>query len=188
MSRFNYISDRTIGVLSLIRLVTVCVLGCFSFTVCAGHPPNGGLAEMVHPLEPLAANVLVPSVRFKIMEDNMDGYNIIVALDNFDMAVPLDSSVDSLTTSNGEIMSGHLHLYVNGEKMMRVYGSAIHVPVSWLNEGINTITLSMNNHRHGTFTHQDKEIQSTAIIDTRSKGKLLKTMYSWPTVVPKKPK
>lgn len=187
MFRCNCISDKTIGVLSLIRLVTVCVLGVFSCTVFAGHPPNGGLAEMAHPVEPLAANVLVPSVRFNIMEDSMDGYNVSMELDNFDMTMPLDNAADSLTTRNGEIMSGHLHLYVNGDKMMRVYGSAIHVPALWLNDGINTITLSINNHRHGTFTYQDKEVQSTAIIDTRSKDKLLKTMYSWPTMPLKKP-
>ena len=179
-------NNKAIYVLNFIRLLTVCVLGCASYETYAGHPANGGLAEMVHPVEPLSENVLVPSVHFTIIEDSMDGYNVVMALDNFNMTVPFNDAADSITTSAGEMMSGHLHLYINGGKMMRVYGSAIHVPASWLNEGINTITLSVNNHRHGTFTHQDKEVQSTAIIDTRSKSALVKTMYSWPTVSPKK--
>ena len=185
MWRFRCINKKLIGVLNVIRLVAVCVLGYFSCTVFAGHPASGGLAEMAHPVEPLAPNTLVPSVRFKIIEDSMDGYNIVIDLDNFNMTIPLEDAADSLTTNEGEMMSGHLHLYINSEKMMRVYGPAIHVPASWLNEGINTVTLSVNNHRHGTFTHQDKEVQSTAIIDTRSQDNLVKTMYNWPTSVPK---
>ena len=185
MWRFSCINEKTISVMRFIRLVVVCLLGYFFCTAYAGHPANGGLAEMAHPVEPLAENVLVPSVRFNITEDSMDGYNIIMELDNFNLTAPLDGAADSLTTSAGEMMSGHLHLYINGEKMMRVYGPAIHVPASWLKEGINTVTLSVNNHLHGTFTYQDKEVQSTAIIDTRSKDKLVKTMYNWPTSVPK---
>lgn len=185
MWRFSCMSKKAIAVTGFIRLVVVCLLGYFSCTAFAGHPANGGLVEMAHPVEPLAENVLVPSVRFDITEDSMDGYNITMELDDFNMTAPLYGTADSLTTSAGEMMSGHLHLYINGEKMMRVYGPAVHVPASWLKEGINTVTLSVNNHRHGTFTHQDKEVQSTAIIDTRSKDKLVKTMYNWPTTVAK---
>jgi len=181
MWRFICINKKAIGALNCIRLAVACVLGYFSCTVCAGHPANGGLAEMAHPMEPLSVNVQVPSVRFKIIEDSMDGYNVVIELDDFNMMVPLEDAADSLTTREGTIMSGHLHLYINSEKMMRVYGPAIHVPASWLNEGINTVTLSVNNHRHGTFTHQGIEVQSTAIINTRSKDRLVKTMYNWPT-------
>lgn len=186
MLRFSCVNKKVVDVLNFIRSIAVCILGCVASVAYAGHPANGGLAEMVHPVEPLSANVLVPSVRFKIIEDSMDGYNVVIELDNFNMTVPLGDAADSLTTNEGEMMSGHLHLYINGGKMMRVYGPAIHVPASWLNAGINTVTLSVNNHRHGTFTHEDKEVQSTAIIDTRSKDKLVKTMYSWPTASPQK--
>lgn len=181
MWRFMCINKKAIGVLNCIRIVVACVLGYFSCTVFAEHPANSGLAEMTHPVEPLSANVQVPSVHFTIIEDSMDGYNVVIELDGFNMTLPLEDAADSLTTRAGTIMSGHLHLYINSEKMMRVYGRAIHVPASWLNEGLNTVTLSVNNHRHGTFTHQGIEVQSTAIIDTRSKDQLVKTMYNWPT-------
>lgn len=166
------------------RRAIVCLLGAtlggFSCIASAGHPADGGLAEMAHPTVPLAENVLVPSVTFNVSTDSMDGYNLVLQIFDFQMTVPLDGIEDISATSNGLVMRGHLHLYINGKKMMRVYANAIHVPKSWMNEGINTITLSMNNHQHGTFTHQDKEVQSTVIIDTRSQDKLVKSIYNWP--------
>lgn len=156
------------------------VFGCFSCFVLAGHPTDGGLVEMAHPTEPLAENVLVPSVSFSVSADSMDGYNLILHLHNFHVTVPLDGAEDIISTANGFVMSGHLHLYLNGKKMMRVYGNAVHVPKSWVDDGINTITLSINNHQHGTFTYQDNEVQSTIIFDAREQDNLVKSVYSWP--------
>lgn len=118
----------------------------------------------------------------------MDGFNLILALRNFNVTapprnVPADNSSD--VSNNKKItLPGHMHLYINGEKRSRIYGEFFHLPASWLKMGINSITVSLNNHNHGTFTFEDKEIQSTVILDTRevSDQKLVKSLYSWPGI------
>lgn len=135
--------------------------------------------EMAHPAMPLPEGALVPEIRFEILPDMMDGYNLLIETKNFAPEIPAASAAASSPEEGGLRMRGHIHLYVNGQKKMRIYGDKTHLPVEWLNPGINSITLSVNNHMHGTFTYLDREIQSTIVIDGNAE-ELVRSVYSWP--------
>lgn len=152
-----------------------------SLEALSGHPAEGGMVEMEHPSEPLPNGALTPTISFEISSDSMDGYNLVLTTSNFNLVAPLEGVAEYIEQRDGLLMQGHIHLYINGKKMMRVYGHAVHVPASWTKAGINSITLSVNNHRHGTFTFMEKEVQSTLIIDTNTDG-LVKSAYRWPSV------
>ena len=162
---------------------SLCVGICLSLNSFAGHPSMEGMPdEMEHPAQPLPENALVPSLSVELVPDTMDGFNFELSIENFRLVIPRPAAPDSETSGKKELMHGHMHLYINNEKKARLYGNAVHIPASWLKRGINSVTFSVNNHMHGTFTHEGQEIQTTMIIDTNSKTDegLIKNVYQWP--------
>lgn len=161
----------------------------FSLSVFAGHPAMDGMsAEMEHPAQPLPKNALIPQITAEVIPDMMDGFNLDITVTNFELVIPRPAIVTSETVDKKEKMHGHMHLYINNEKKARLYRNAVHIPSAWLKRGINSITLSANNHAHGTYTHLEKDIQTTILLDTNSltdEG-LIKSNYVWPTHVTKK--
>lgn len=81
----------------------------------------------------------VPGVTAKLIPDALAGYNLHIQTSHFNLVPPATEDTDSM----GE---GHAHLYVNGEKIARVYGHWFHI--SSLPKGENTITVSLNAHGH----------------------------------------
>lgn len=149
----------------------------FSF---AGHPGEAK-SGMTHPSEPLAEGVETPYIAAELLPDIMDGFNLILDIQNFNILPPLEKTPDSLSFGNKKVMQGHVHLYLNGEKKMRVYSNSVHIPTSWLKSGINSLSASINNHMHGTFTYKDNEIQTTILFDSNIEGSgFIKNKYSWP--------
>jgi hypothetical protein len=156
-------------------MILFFLLSLPSFSAWAIHPVDG-TGKMDHPTIALPDGVLTPSVSFNIYRDLMEGYNLFVETKAFNITVPMRGTADSIEN----ILQGHAHLYINGDKKMRVYGDKIHIPLKWLKDGINSITLSINNHQHETFTLDNKEIQSTMIINTRDESSFIKSQFHWP--------
>jgi hypothetical protein len=95
---------------------------------------------------------LVPEVKAKLTADAVTGYNLHIETSHFDLVPPAKDHADS----TGE---GHAHLYVNGEKIARVYGHWFHI--SSLPKGQNTITVSLNGHNHEELLNQGVPIVAT---------------------------
>ncbi|MEM9954555.1 MAG: c-type cytochrome [Chloroflexota bacterium] len=81
----------------------------------------------------------VPTVNLTVTEDASSGYNVRIDVENFTFA-PQNASGEHI---DGE---GHAHLYVNGEKIARVYGGWYHI--ASLPVGTNTITVTLNSNTH----------------------------------------
>ena len=83
------------------------------------------------------ATTKAPAIEVTAHEDPLNGWNLQVELENFDLAPELASTdhVDG---------KGHLHLYVNGEKRGRVYNHWIHVADDAHHVRLETST---NDHR-----------------------------------------
>jgi len=144
----------------------------------AGHPADAGMT-MQHGTVAVPAGSQIPHIEALLVEDSMDGYNLLLHLTHFELVPPLAGATASKVRNDGHtVLQGHLHLYINGKKVMRLYAPAVHLPETLLKDGMNSITVSVNNHQHETYTWQDKEIQSTLLIDTRSKN-LIKNRFVW---------
>ena len=112
--------------------------------------------EHQHKTVEIPANQPIPSVNLVVHKDPLRGYNIEVQVSNFKFA---PAQVNS-AAKTGE---GHGHLYINGEKITRLYGSWYYLES--LKPGKNEITVSLNSNNHATLAHGGKIIQDTEIVE-----------------------
>ncbi len=98
----------------------------------------------------------VPTVTLVVYPDPVQGWNLEVQTTNFSFAPEQVNQANS----PGE---GHGHLYINGEKISRVYGPWIHLPQ--LASGRNEITVALNANDHAALTFNSQKIESTVVVD-----------------------
>lgn len=87
----------------------------------------------------------LPKVKINLKEDEKSGVNIKVDFENF-ILTPQNTSHHE---AEGE---GHMHLYVNGYKVARVYSEWFHIDDSYLDSGENEITVTLNTNLHNVWT------------------------------------
>ena len=75
----------------------------------------------------------------EVVEDPKSGYNALITIDGMTL---------SAANVNGDHVDGegHLHLYVNGQKVGRLYGDATHIPVLPVGEVEITVGAFANDH------------------------------------------
>ncbi|WP_247664735.1 hypothetical protein [Pseudoalteromonas sp. MMG010] len=118
------------------------------------------------------SNAPTPALSLKLTVDAMSGYNLILDTQRYDLSVPPAGKMDMQAmmspafNQHTGFLQGHAHLYINGIKIQRVYGHALHLPASLFKNGMNTISVTLNNHGHMYWTAQDKKIVSTLYINT----------------------
>lgn len=118
---------------------------------------DGSGATHDHPLREVAADAVAPSVTHLAFPDAMDGYNIQILTQNFTFA---PASINGAVVEN----EGHAHLYVNGEKITRVYGGWVHLPSDALVPGANAVSITLNANDHSEWAVDGAPIASTVII------------------------
>lgn len=141
------------------RFMLVVMFMWIALPGMAGHP--GEMAGMVHPSKPIPQGFPQPRLSLEITEDSMSGYNLELTVDNYVFEIP-----NGMAQSG--VLAGHAHLFINGKKIQRMYGVKFHLPSSYFVEGVNQITVSLNDHDHGSWLLEDgKEANATLLIDTR---------------------
>lgn len=104
----------------------------------SGHRAGAMAHDHAQPLD-LPAGPGAPAVSIALHKDPMSGWNLQVMPQNFRFAPQNASAADR----PGE---GHAHVYVNGEKLARLYAGWMHIPA--LPEGAEiTVSLNTNSHR-----------------------------------------
>ena len=107
-------------------------------TLKASHDPKVYLDEKLKQ----------PKVKINLEEDKKSGVNIKVDFENFTLT-PEHVNTDDWSNE------GHMHLYVNGYKIARVYSNWFHIDDSYLNTGDNDITVTLNTNMHNVWTLPD---------------------------------
>ena len=97
----------------------------------------------------------VPSVKLVVTPDPMQGWNVQLKVENFRFA-PENINSKSLPTE------GHAHLYVDGKKVARLYGSWYHLEK--LKPGQHKITVSLNANGHEQLTYRGQPIADSVTI------------------------
>lgn len=98
----------------------------------------------------------VPTVSLIIHPDAVRGWNLEIQTTHFRFA---PEQVNQANQPN----VGHGHLYINGERMARIYGNWLHLPQ--LPAGLTEITVSLNANGHEAFTYQEQPIQATVVVE-----------------------
>lgn len=113
-----------------------------------------------HPLIEVDEAEPTPSMRIHMDADSMDGFNIFLETQNFRFT---PQSVDTLPVSN----EGHAHLYVNGEKVARMYSPWHHLSSKLLRDGINRVEVEFSTNDHSVWALAGVPIGADVLIDTR---------------------
>lgn len=149
---------------------------------------NAMSMTMEHSHLPIAvpSSVSKPALSLTLSKDTMSGYNLQVAIQNYELMPPPSNIVSmadlmsvAITKETGFI-EGHAHLYINGIKIQRVYGLNVHLPVKHFKEGVNTVSVTLNNHGHMYWTIDDKKVVSTLYIDSSHPEKIKHKFESFP--------
>jgi len=100
----------------------------------------------------------VPNFEISVVRDAHGGWNLTVSPQNFTFA---PGHVNGKHV-HGE---GHAHLYVNGKKIARLYGTDFHIPA--LRSGENVVSVSLNTNDHQTYALGDQPIERVVSITER---------------------
>lgn len=93
-----------------------------------------------------------PTVQLEVVEDAKSGYNVRIVTSNFTF------TPEKVNTQN-VIGEGHAHLYVDGEKISRLYANNFHYDVSF--EGKKTFRVTLNANDHSEYAVNGQKIEAT---------------------------
>ncbi|MFW8594917.1 hypothetical protein [Cribrihabitans neustonicus] len=102
-----------------------------------------------------------PRVALEVMKDPMSGWNLQATTENFRFAPQNASAADAA----GE---GHAHVYVNGEKVARLYGEWLHIPS--LPAGSAEVTVSLNSNSHSPLTVKGEPVTASVTVQSDGEG------------------
>lgn len=138
---------------------------------------NQPVAEMMdHAHIPIAIpnGIKQPQISLQIAKDAMSGYNLHIKLTHYAMTPPpadvqsMQALMSASISTQDNVAEGHAHLYINGDKIQRVYGRDIHLPEVLFKAGVNMITVTLNNHGHMFWTFDDKQVLATVYINSQA--------------------
>jgi hypothetical protein len=132
-----------------------------------------------HSAKEIDYNTPIPKVYLNAFKDALDGINVQIMTEDYVLNAPLDEDMCNQPTVNS-VLQGHAHLFVNGIKRQRVYGKLIHVPKSWLRDGINQIAVSLNSHRHENWVVNGQTIVSSLFVDIEQEPLIIHSFSSRP--------
>ncbi|MEM9466501.1 MAG: hypothetical protein AAGA90_14095 [Actinomycetota bacterium] len=100
-----------------------------------------------------------PELAIEVVEDPESGYNAFVTLSGMTL---------SAEAVNGDNVAGegHLHIYANGQKLGRLYGTETHIPV--LSEGEVEITVAAFSNDHSQYVLDGDPIEASTTITVAS--------------------
>lgn len=101
-----------------------------------------------HAAVPVDPDLPIPSVTMLVFPDAMDGYNVQILTQNFEFT-PAAINTDVVPNQ------GHAHIYINGQKIARVYGHWYHLPSALFTQEVSAVTVSLNANDHGTWALPD---------------------------------
>lgn len=94
----------------------------------------------------------IPTLKLEVIKDSASGWNLHLMTENFTFTPEnIDQTVDK--------PEGHAHVYVDGEKISRIYGPWFHL--SGLTPGPHSIRVSLNANDHSEFVLNDEPIESS---------------------------
>lgn len=96
-----------------------------------------------------------PTVTLTVHEDPLMGWNLQVETVDFVFTPQNASGPDVL----GE---GHAHVYVDGEKLGRLYGNWYHI--ASLAPGIHEVTVSLNGNGHAPYVYAGQPVEALATV------------------------
>lgn len=141
---------------SMYRFVSFTVIFSFVSVMLYFHNQNGhdqasnhGEAHK-HEEVSIPSGEQIPSIEGSVKKDHSGSWLLHIMTDNFKFT-PEKAGLNEVNYSEG-----HAHLYVNGEKLNRLYGN--YYNLGELEPGTYHIKVTLNANNHGIFTVDGQEI------------------------------
>lgn len=99
----------------------------------------------------------IPGVALEVTKDAVGGWNIHLLTRNFTFA-------PERVNSEPAVGEGHAHLYVDGEKVARLYGEWFHLGRLTSGRHIIKVTLNANDHAE-LVLHGEQIVASQAVVE-----------------------
>lgn len=175
--------------LGLQLIGTILLLGGSVLAVAQQTPSRPPVVGMDHSHIPIAVpeDSPAPALSLKLYKDALSGFNLEILTERYSLVPPprVEFSMTALMVpsmdSNTGFVEGHAHLYVNGEKVQRVYGHELHLPAALFRPGVNQITVTINNHGHMYWTVDGRQVLATLFVDQSAKPVVVYCFESYPT-------
>ena len=111
--------------------------------------------SMMHGMVEVKNYTSIPTLDLLIHTDPQSGWNLQIKTTNFTWA-PRNASLDHVP---GE---GHAHLYIDGDKVTRLYSEWYFIPE--LSSGMHQIKVSLNTNKHDSYVLDGVEIADSEMI------------------------
>jgi len=99
----------------------------------------------------------IPSVKITLHPDTMGGYNLQATLTNFTVT-PQDAGTAPKANE------GHMHVYINGTKVGRMYGEWMYLKADLFSKEANQVDVTLNANDHTDWMHEGKHIGDSATV------------------------
>ena len=145
------------------RLTRVGLLSAAALVAISAWPQSDAPPAVDHTQHPLIehpAEQPVPYMRVHMQADSMDGFNLYLETRDFRFT---PERVDTHNIAN----EGHAHLYLNGEKVARLYSPWHHISSSLLRDGINRLEVEFSSNDHSTWGIAGQPIGADILLDGR---------------------
>lgn len=108
-----------------------------------------------HPHEMLEVEGVVPTVTLMATKDSVSGWNLHIMTTDFTFSPEQVGGVHV-------VGRGHAHVYVNGEKVARVYGPWYHLGA--LSVGHHEVSVTLNANSHETLAYEGRIIKDVVTV------------------------
>lgn len=112
----------------------------------------------VHPIYEISADT-APTIELDVTKDSMSGWNVRIQTTNFKFS-PQDAGKETVA---GE---GHVHLYLDDQKIARVYGEWFHLVIPTAGE--HTIRATLNTNDHSDYATDGNIIEASTSVTTEA--------------------
>lgn len=153
-----WLSSLTLA-FSTMTIVSLEQLSIFSSANAhATNEPNQQMhhGEMHHQKLEVLPNQPAPAVSLIVYPDAKRGWNLQVKVSNFKFA-------PERVNTKSNTLEGHAHLYVDGKKLTRLYGSWYYLES--LSPGKHKISVTLNANGHEDLTYKGKAIEAYTTIE-----------------------
>lgn len=138
---------NTLSLAKVASIIAVAACGTTAFAAGEhGHHHH-------HEMRAVPAEAMAPTIALEVSADTMDGVNLYLDIAHFTFS-------PAMTGMESEAIEGHAHLYVNGEKIGRLYGTWAHLPGKLFTEGENMIRVSLNDNMHRAWAAEETAIEA----------------------------
>jgi hypothetical protein len=148
-------------------------------SLCCVNVAYASMEIHEHKEKDIGVNTPIPKIEIQVFRDTMDGINIHVEVENYVINAPNIAKNPAGLTAEG-VLQGHAHVFVNAEKLCRLYGSDLHIPATALKEGVNQVAVSLNSHQHENWISGKHAIVSSVFFDLSKDPIVLHNFTSQP--------